>query len=143
LASSPADRAGAAGPGVKIPDETYRVVYLGDTRPILLEMKIRVDDRSLRAAWEGMIDRVFRYLDIDGDGVISKSEAERAPPIEAILGGPFGARGGGQPGKLTALAKDGKITRTQLADYYRSAGLAPFQLSNVDRPFTGVIRLSI
>jgi Ca2+-binding EF-hand superfamily protein len=138
------ERALAAGPAVKIDDETYKVVYLGDARPVLLEVRVGVGGRSLRAAWEGMIDQVFRYLDIDGDGVISKAEAERAPPLEAIVGGAFTFGRRGPMRTLAALPRDGKITRAQLADYYRSAGLAPFQLAGGGRPnFSGVVVLTL
>src|SRR5262249_47809447 len=50
---------------------------------------------------------------------------------------------GGNRNNLGGLARGGKVTREKLASYYRSAGLAPFQLTNVAQPFSGVIRLTI
>ena len=40
------ERAAAAGPLAKAEDETYRVVYLGDTRPVLMEVRVRVDGKA-------------------------------------------------------------------------------------------------
>jgi Ca2+-binding EF-hand superfamily protein len=117
-------QAPAAGP--------YDVVFLSQARPVVVRLDIRVDGKPLQAAWDDFINYVFKYADTDGDGVLSKEEAEGAPDpaslnSAAFLFGGFG--GGGSGGRAGMDAnKDGKVTREEFAAYYRRAGLPPFQI---------------
>jgi Ca2+-binding EF-hand superfamily protein len=111
------------------------IVFLAESRPILVRIHARIDGKPVESAWADFMKYLFAYLDVNGDGVLSKEEAERAPSVEQIntggltgLGGPFGGGGGSRPTMAELDAdKDGKVTLAELGAYYRKKGLAPFQ----------------
>jgi Ca2+-binding EF-hand superfamily protein len=117
-------------------DDAQDFVFLGESQPVLVRMHVHIDGRSLQAGWDECIDYLFAYLDVNKDGVLSKEELERAPTADQFVGaGPeaaFGPRGGGPSAvKFEAVDADGdgKVTRAELAAYYRKNGFAPFQFS--------------
>src|SRR5260370_41809958 len=71
-AAEPAQRPMAAMDG-------YDFIFLGDTRPVLIRLRVRIDGKPLQQAWDDFIDSLFRYLDRDGNGVLSEEELQRAP----------------------------------------------------------------
>jgi Ca2+-binding EF-hand superfamily protein len=116
------------------PDGSQDFVYLGDARPILVRMHLEVNGRPLQAVWDEFITGLFKDADANGDGVLSREEAERLLPPQALLGGggPYqvaAAPGNEQQVPFAALDanKDGKVTRDEVARYYRTNGFAPFQ----------------
>ncbi|HYT91783.1 MAG TPA: EF-hand domain-containing protein, partial [Gemmataceae bacterium] len=115
-------------PGVKA--DPRDLVFLGGSRPLLIRLDIRMHGKPLQAAWDEFIDYLFKYADLDGDGVLSKEEAEAAPQPSMLLNNfgfvGFGPRGAGG-GKMDANG-DGKVTRAEFADYYRQSGLPPFNV---------------
>jgi Ca2+-binding EF-hand superfamily protein len=126
----------AADPApAKAADDVQEFVFLGESRPVLVRLHIRMNDKPLQAAWDDCMKYLFDYLDVDADGVLSKEEAERAPAVEILLGGlgggqAFGRRGNQNTGPTMAdldADKDGKVTREELAAYYRSHGFVPFR----------------
>ena len=111
-------------------------VFLGDSRPVFVRLHVRTDGKALEEAWNDFMKYLFAYLDVDGDGVLSKAEAERAPAVDQLRstgqGGGFAAfGGGGAPAgpSMDALDadKDGKVTLAELSAWYRKNGFAPFQ----------------
>src|SRR5262249_13200561 len=68
-------------------NEAQDFVFLGESRPVLVRLHVRMDGKSLEAAWNDFMKDVFAYLDVDGDGVLSKAEAERAPSVDLLRGG--------------------------------------------------------
>jgi Ca2+-binding EF-hand superfamily protein len=111
----------------------YDVVFLSQGRPVVVRLDIRVDGKSLQAAWDDFIDYVFKYADTDGDGVLNKEEADGAPEPSSLNSGAFlfgGFGGMGNPGGRATMDadKDGKVTRAEFADFYRRSGLPPFQI---------------
>ncbi|HZY87962.1 MAG TPA: EF-hand domain-containing protein [Gemmataceae bacterium] len=110
----------------------YDFVFFGESRPVLVRARVELDGKPLQAVWDDFIGRVFKYLDVNGDGVLSKEEAERAPLPQILLsgGGPFfGPPQMNSAPMMAALDanRDGKVTRQELADYYRKNGAPPFQ----------------
>jgi Ca2+-binding EF-hand superfamily protein len=125
-AAGPPPATPAAPPGAAPADDAEDFVYLGEGRPVLVRLHPEVDGRPLRAVWEDFVGQVFKYADADGDGVLSRAEAERAPPPAVLLGGGF-------PGNIPLPTfdaldsdKNGKVTRAELAAYYRRSGAGPF-----------------
>ena len=127
-------------------DDGQDFVFLGESRPVLVRLHVRVDGRSLETAWNECIDYLFHYLDVNNDGVLSKEELERGPAAEQFTGGGLGSGlfvigRGAAPTGLTMQAVDtdgdGKVTRIELGAYYRKKGFSPFQfnLSTEQSPF--------
>jgi Ca2+-binding EF-hand superfamily protein len=132
--AAPAKDAGAA----KADQDWQDLVYLGETRPLLIRLHVQVNGKSYQAAWDDFMKYMFKYLDTNGDGVLSKEEVERMPPPQVLFNNNAGfspravAVGGAAGGAPTLAAvdtdRDGKVTLEELADYYRRNGGAPFQM---------------
>jgi Ca2+-binding EF-hand superfamily protein len=121
--------AGAAAPAAP-ENQPYRVVYLGERGPILIELDLRIDGQPLRARHRAFLDKVFAYLDRDGDGVLSRQEAAAAPTAATLTNPltPFLGRRLPNQRRLRPN-EDGKVTRAEVAAYYRQTGLAAIQMS--------------
>jgi Ca2+-binding EF-hand superfamily protein len=112
------------------------MVFMAETRPLLIRLHMSIDGKPLPDAWQEFIQHLFKTLDIDRDGVLSEREAGRVPTPQTLFGMPVVVRF--QPdarlafpiGKLEAN-RDGKVTVKELADYYRNSGGAPFQVRYV------------
>jgi hypothetical protein len=53
----------------------------GGKESVRLRLEVTVDGEPPEAAWEAFLDRLFDFLDRDGDGVLSPQEAARAIPL--------------------------------------------------------------
>jgi Ca2+-binding EF-hand superfamily protein len=112
--------------------DAYDLVFLGETHPVLICLHVRIDGKPLRQAWDDFIDHLFRYLDRDGNGVLSQEELQRAPRppllLQLLRGTPPEMRAGtGRPRQeLQVSLVGGKVTRAGLAGYYRLSGAEPF-----------------
>jgi hypothetical protein len=117
--------AAAAGPRLR---DAQDLVYLGDSGPLLIRLHLQLDGKPLPVVWEEFVGRVFKYLDVNGDGVLSKEEAERTPPPQELFNNFAFFGGQGMPtARGLDTNRDGKVSREELADYYRRNGAAPFQ----------------
>ncbi len=115
----------AKGGAAPVKSEPYDLVFLSQSRPLLVRLDVRMDGKSLHAAWDDFIDYLFKYADRDSDGTLSKDEADGAPPPSllngaALFGGGFGMMGRPGGGNLDANG-DGKVTRTEFGAHYRRA----------------------
>jgi Ca2+-binding EF-hand superfamily protein len=113
-----------------VAEDVQDFVFLADSRPLLIRAHVRVDGQSYRSVWDAYVNRVFKFLDLDGDGVLSDKEIERMPPIQFLTGnGLYGRRMFGAGGKIERPTpnKDGRVTRDELAVFLRKNGAAPFQ----------------
>jgi Ca2+-binding EF-hand superfamily protein len=128
----------------KTNDDVQDFVFLAEARPLLVRLHVRVDGKPLSAAWDDFMKYLFAYLDVNGDGVLSKQEAERAPQL--------GNRGGGLGAFIEAATpnlkdldgdKDGKVTLAELSAAYRKKGFQPFQFQLDMSPPRGDARLAL
>ena len=143
--------AAAPVPAPRATVEGQDFVFLGEARPVLIRMHVRLEDQSLQAASDDFMKYLFDYLDVNRDGVLSKEEARRAPTVELIANGglAFGGRAFGPAGLARpALAsfstrKDGALTLAQVSAYYRSRGWLPFQFQLAPSLNPGSARLAL
>ncbi len=119
------------------------LVYFGDLRPVLLRVHVRIDGKPHAEVWDAFLAKVFKYLDRDGNGVLSKEEAERAPTPQQLLRhlqgtsvyDQFVPLQNGRQGNVTAKMadldanKDGKVTLDELKAYYKKAGTHPVSVT--------------
>lgn len=103
-------------------------VYLGDKGPLLIRLHVRIDGKPLVEVWQRFMGQLFDYLDVDGDGVLNKEEAARVPPAPVLFNNApnFVGRRASLPQALDKNG-DGKVTRAELAEWYRRIGAEPFQ----------------
>jgi len=128
--SSIVSSAGPTSPANEVQD----LVFLGETRPFLIRLHIRLDGKPLREAWDDYMRSLFQYLDEDGDGVLSQKELERAPKplflLQLLRGNlmetAMAMNNQRRPPEVELSLVGGKVTREGLASYYRLSGIAPF-----------------
>jgi Ca2+-binding EF-hand superfamily protein len=118
-----------AEPKQRAAGDVQDFVYLGDQRPVLVRLHVWIDGKPLQTAWNEYIRSLFKYLDTDGDGVLSAEEAERVPPPQMLF--TQGYFGGFAPPAMGVLDtnQDGKVSLEELADYYRHNGGGPFHMN--------------
>jgi len=132
---------GKAPADAKAPDGSYDFAFLADARPLLIRVHPHINGKPVHEAWNEFMAHLFRHLDVNGDGVLSKQEAERAPPLDHILSGTVGS---GYPMDMAGLGaahvkavptmqdldanKDGKVTLAELSAYYFREGFVPLQI---------------
>jgi Ca2+-binding EF-hand superfamily protein len=110
-------------------------VFLGDTRPVLVRLRLFNEGKPHQEAWEEFIGFLLKYADKDNDGVLAKEEVDRLPPPSFLFGGNyFGGFAPRRPGGASMMEqldtnKDDKVSLEELGEFYRKNGGAPFQLS--------------
>ncbi len=140
---------GFAAPKTETPkgEKDYQdIVHFADKRPVLLRLHVTVDGRPLAAIWNDYVSKVFEQLDTDKAGFLDQAKVQRMPSVNELFGGDYDSA-------LPTLAKldtngDGKVSREELAGYFRSLGATAFQAPGAarrgqpDNNFGGFIILS-
>jgi len=106
-------------------DAVQDLVILGETRPILVRLRVSVGDRAFRSAWLDAARTLHAQLDRDHDGKLTTAEAEAAG-LPAFLG-PMVVAPGAKPREVDVNPKDGVISFEELAEALR-AGSGPFRV---------------
>jgi Ca2+-binding EF-hand superfamily protein len=124
--------------------DSFDLVFIGDLRPVLLRVHVQIDGKPYGEAWDGFVAKLFKHLDRDGDGVLSKEEAERAPTAqhllrllrgsalydyELILDGLGRRNNGGVKMADLDADKNGKVTLDELKAYYKKNGAQPVSVT--------------
>jgi Ca2+-binding EF-hand superfamily protein len=131
--------------GRLLPGDAHDLVVLHPARPYRLRLHLRVGTKPYHADWADQMATLFAHLDTDGNGVLSRAEASRAPSRDQWLQMTRGERHlepDAAP-DFAALAGDrGKVDLEQLSAYYRDSSAGPLQMSWGARPAEGNDALS-
>ena len=114
-----------------VAQDGQELVFLQSARPYRLRLHLQIHGESFQTQWARIVEALFQYLDVDGNGVLSAAEMEHAPSPEQLRGLVQGsteleAAPPPQMAEVTDNPKAG-VTLEQLKSYYRRAGIAPWQ----------------
>ena len=115
-------------PKAEGPDSVQDLVFLGDNRPIFLRLRVAVGPRPFRAAWMDSVKAMHAFLDRDGNGSVSKEEADRGALATLVRVANGGATAMPR-GELDVRPKDGIVSIDELTDALRTA-LGPFRVQD-------------
>ncbi|HEY7155292.1 MAG TPA: EF-hand domain-containing protein, partial [Gemmataceae bacterium] len=110
-------------------------VFLASDRPVLLRLHLRNGNRPYSAAWDDYLKKFFDHFDRNRDGVLDKTEAERAPNTQYLqnhLQGGIGFPLQGQTVQMSQIDtdKNGKVSRAEFAAYYARGGFRTLNVFN-------------
>lgn len=107
------------------------VLFL-DTRPCLIRLHLQINGRSFRGNWDESVAHLFRYLDADGDGKLSKKEAALAPSktqwVQLMTGIVVEPDAAPEFAKLAGSAPASGVKLPNFSRYYRHAGGGALQI---------------
>jgi Ca2+-binding EF-hand superfamily protein len=111
----------ATAPGDAIQD----VLFLADSRPLFVRFHIRVGVDGFRTVWADFAGRLHRFLDGDGNGVLTLKEAQRGNWQQLLAVGPLANRPGApvSAGTLAAIdanPRNGAVSIAELKHYLKS-----------------------
>ena len=113
-------------PSPSAAESVQDLIFLGDHRPIFLRLRMTLGDRPFRSAWMDSVKTVHGFLDRNGDGKVSRDEADRdalATLVRVANGGATAM----PRGDLDVHPKDGFVSVDELSDALRTA-LGPFRV---------------
>src|SRR5581483_5497070 len=115
-----------------VPGDAQDLLLLLETRPYLIRLHLQINSRSFRGNWNESIAHFFRYLDVDGDGLLSEKEAALAPSkmqwtqlMTGVLVEPDGAP---EFTKLAGAPTAKGVTLAHFSRYYRNTGGGALQI---------------
>jgi Ca2+-binding EF-hand superfamily protein len=108
-------------------DAVQDLVILGETRPVLLRLRVMVGDRPFRAAWAEGVRAYHARLDSNSDGRLTTEEAEKNG-LSALLNPPGQSPQTRARREVDTHPKDGVISVDELTEALR-ASFGPFRLN--------------
>jgi Ca2+-binding EF-hand superfamily protein len=118
----------SAGPPAAAPEDAHDLVILHPSRPYRIRFHLRVAGKPFAAGWDRQIAHLFRWLDGNGDGTLSKAEAARAPSREQwqqLSGGASIEPDAAPP--FSTLTRGNRVTHGDLRAYYARSTAGPLQ----------------
>src|SRR5262245_19120624 len=120
-----------ASPRKPVAQDEQELVFLQSSRPYRLRLHLQIHGESFQTQWSRIVEVLFQYLDVEGNGVLSAAELEHAPSpdqLRALIQGAMEVEAAPPPAmaEVTDNPKAG-VTLEQLKSYYRRAGIAPWQ----------------
>jgi Ca2+-binding EF-hand superfamily protein len=108
--------------------DAVELALFGPERPVRVRLHVKIDGKPLVQAWRTHIEHWFRFLDRDGDQVLSERELQFAPPAPAMLqgmrqGNIVYATGLGIP--IEAFGAKRSANLGEFADYYLANAAGP------------------
>jgi Ca2+-binding EF-hand superfamily protein len=122
--------AAAPAPGEAAGD-AQDLLFLGGGPPIRVRLRVEIGGQPLAAAWRAGVGKLHAYLDADGNGTVSRQEAERVelPRLLGLFAGDAtmprpaptmrNAPGPALPA-LDSRPHDGVVSVEELAEYLRA-----------------------
>src|SRR4051794_28607799 len=102
------------------PESVQDVIFLGENRPIFLRFRMTLGGRPFRSAWVDSVKAMHAYLDRNGDGAVSKEEADRGALTTLVRVANGGATAMPR-GELDVHPKDGVVSIDELSDALHTA----------------------
>jgi Ca2+-binding EF-hand superfamily protein len=120
------------------------LVYLGEGRPLRVRVDVELDGQPLEAFWDETFRKLFAELDRDGDGLLSREEARRAPSalrVRQLSWGLFFAAPGPPPAwaDLARRPSEERVNLAEFVDYYRRRGVGRVQVAAGRAPATDAL----
>ena len=101
-------------------------IFLGDDHPIFLRLRILLGDRPFRDAWADSVAKLHEFLDRDGDGKVTRAEADRGA-LSTLVRLANGTQTAMPRTDLDNHPKDGVVSIEELGDALATA-LGPFRV---------------
>jgi Ca2+-binding EF-hand superfamily protein len=119
----PRSRAGAT---VAERDAVQDVMFLSDTRPIFIRLRLDSGGKAFRTSWLDAVKSIHTYLDRNRDGTLTIDEADRGS-LPMMVRAATGGAAALPRADFDTNPKDGKVSLEELADVLRPA-LGPFRV---------------
>jgi Ca2+-binding EF-hand superfamily protein len=107
-------------------DAIQDVMFLGETRPIFIRLRLDAGGKAFRTAWLDSVKAIHSYLDRDGNGILTKDEADRGA-LPTMVRAATGGAAALPRADLDANPKDNIVSLEELAEVLRPA-LGPFRV---------------
>jgi Ca2+-binding EF-hand superfamily protein len=115
-----------------VPGDEQDLVLFLDARPYLIRLHLQIHGRSFQTSWDETVGHLFRYLDADNDGVLSKKEAAMAPSniqwVQLMNGVAVEPDAAPDFAELAGGPNETKVTRERYLAYYRRSGAGALQI---------------